>query len=167
MEYPLLKTAEDGVWLLRNALPFPTQITDIDTSKTGSVYFRWRSQRYKLGLAGCFVERSDGCILTGDDCSILMGTLLHRILKIWRTGKWNDIIKDSIDVDKRPPCTVSATVNFNKDVVPYQKCPVCGGTGKVYDGIFDVTNYTDGLIECRVCNGNGVIPMCVLPSVKI
>ena len=46
------------------------------------------------------------------------------------------------------------------DYVPYQKCPVCNGDGKVKIG------KTQVLEVCRVCAGGGVIPMHVINIVK-
>lgn len=44
--------------------------------------------------------------------------------------------------------------------VPYQKCPVCDGTGKtVADGFL-----RDIYQTCKVCNGERIIPMHIVPK---
>ena len=49
-------------------------------------------------------------------------------------------------------------------VVPYQKCPVCEGSGQVFNSLLDPynTTMTTGYITCRVCSGSGIIPMHVV-----
>lgn len=68
----LIPTKGKGIELLNRALPYPEQMKNIDLDKENAIYFDWRSQRYKLDLQFCRVERSNGCILEGDDSSILM-----------------------------------------------------------------------------------------------
>ena len=42
--------------------------------------------------------------------------------------------------------------------VPYQKCPVCDGTGIIIRTVFNHTaTYTQN--TCDVCNGTKIIPM--------
>lgn len=41
--------------------------------------------------------------------------------------------------------------------VPFQTCPVCNGTGKIFDGFISTVFQT-----CRVCNGAMIIPMFVV-----
>lgn len=68
----LIPSKGKAIELLNKALPYPTQMTNIDLDTENAIYFDWRSQRYKLDLQFCRVERSNGCILEGDDSSILM-----------------------------------------------------------------------------------------------
>jgi len=68
----LITTKGKGIELLNRALPYPEQMKNIDLDKENAIYFDWRSQRYKLDLQFCRVERSNGYILEGDDASILM-----------------------------------------------------------------------------------------------
>ncbi len=65
----LIETKGKAIELLNKALPYPEQMIDIDLEKDRSVYFTWRSQRYKLELEYCMVMRSNGSILEGDDAS--------------------------------------------------------------------------------------------------
>jgi hypothetical protein len=41
-------------------------------------------------------------------------------------------------------------------IVPYQKCPVCNGIGKIISIPSDTTSL--GYQPCHVCNGSGIIP---------
>ncbi len=68
----LIKTKGKGIELLHRALPYPEQIKNIDIDKENAIYFDWRTQRYKLDLQICIVLRTNGCILEGDDASILI-----------------------------------------------------------------------------------------------
>lgn len=68
----LIKTQGKGIELLNRSLPYPEQMKNFDLSNEGSIYFDWRSQRYKLDLQFCRVDRSNGQFLEGDDSSILM-----------------------------------------------------------------------------------------------
>jgi hypothetical protein len=68
----LITTKGKGIELLNRALPYPEQMKNIDLDKENAIYFDWRSQRYKLDLQFCRVQRSNGYILEGDDSSILM-----------------------------------------------------------------------------------------------
>ena len=45
--------------------------------------------------------------------------------------------------------------------VPYQKCPVCEGSGQIYVSQLNPyeTNVSIGYNPCNVCGGNGIIPM--------
>lgn len=70
-----------GMKMLMDTLPYPDQIDDIDLSKENSIYFKWRSARYKFGLLHCSVEKVDGIFLHGDDCSTLMEAMLRKRLK--------------------------------------------------------------------------------------
>ena len=45
------------------------------------------------------------------------------------------------------------------ECVPYQKCPICEGKGLLLDW-----TGTSLLNRCKTCNGNGIIPMHVLPE---
>lgn len=45
------------------------------------------------------------------------------------------------------------------DCVPYQRCPICDGTGTVWAGDFTIAYKT-----CDVCNGRKIIPMYPLPE---
>lgn len=68
----LIATKGKGIELLNRALPYPEQMKDIDLDVENSIYFTWRSARYKLDLQYCRIDKSEGCILSGDDASILM-----------------------------------------------------------------------------------------------
>jgi hypothetical protein len=68
----IITTKGKGIELLNRALPYPEQMKNIDLDKENSIYFDWRSQRYKFDLQFCRVEKSNGCILESDDTSILM-----------------------------------------------------------------------------------------------
>ena len=45
--------------------------------------------------------------------------------------------------------------------VPYQKCPVCEGSGQIYINQLnpDITSISIGYKPCHVCEGKGIIPM--------
>jgi len=73
----LIKTKEKGIELLYRSMPYPDQIRNLDLTKNDAIYFGWRSSRYRLDLQFCSVMQSDGIMLKGDDCSIL----LERCLK--------------------------------------------------------------------------------------
>lgn len=51
-------------------------------------------------------------------------------------------------------------------VVPYQKCPVCNGTGRLFNEFLDpfIPNMSLGYEACHVCKGKGIIPMYELPT---
>lgn len=72
----LIPTKGKGIELLNRALPFPGQMKNIDLDQEDAIYFDWRSQRYKLDLKYCSVDKSVGGFLEGDDCAILMTSLL-------------------------------------------------------------------------------------------
>ena len=50
--------------------------------------------------------------------------------------------------------------------VPYQKCPVCEGMGKIFVNQLDPynTNSSIGYKPCHVCDGSGIIPMHAIYS---
>ena len=58
--------------LLIKALPCPEQMKNIDLDKDNSIYFDWRSARYKLDLQFCRVSELTGCILSDTDAAHLM-----------------------------------------------------------------------------------------------
>jgi hypothetical protein len=64
------------------ALPYPEQISDIDTtSQPGeAVRFTWRHDRFRIGCYSGHVERSENGMLIGDNTSILMTHLVERAL---------------------------------------------------------------------------------------
>jgi len=72
----LITTKGKGIELLNRALPYPEQMKNINLDKENAIYFDWRSDRYKLDLQFCRIDRSDGCILHGNDSAILMAQLL-------------------------------------------------------------------------------------------
>lgn len=72
----LIKTQGIAIELLNNSIPYPQQMKEIDFSVPNSIYFTWRSQRYKLDFHYCRVDKVNGSMLEGDDCSILMTQLL-------------------------------------------------------------------------------------------
>lgn len=76
----LISNKAKGIELLTRSLPYPEQIKNIDLDRENAIFFDWRSQRYKLDLQFCRVERSAGMVLEGDDCSILMTQCLKREL---------------------------------------------------------------------------------------
>lgn len=48
-----------------------------------------------------------------------------------------------------------------KEYVPYQKCPICFGTGSVLPGFYSPFATSIASSEkCRTCGGSGIIPMC-------
>jgi len=51
-------------------------------------------------------------------------------------------------------------------IIPYQKCPVCEGTKRVWVSQYDPYNTasTVGWQVCSICNGVGIIPMFILPK---
>lgn len=71
-----IDTKGKGMELLLKSLPYPEQIKDIDLDKENAIYFSWRSQRYRLDLEICRVDRSNDSVLEGDDASLLMTQLL-------------------------------------------------------------------------------------------
>jgi len=48
--------------------------------------------------------------------------------------------------------------------VPYQKCPVCSGTGQIFVNQLDPynTNSSIGYKSCHICGGSGIIPMHIV-----
>ena len=75
-EIMLITTKGKGIELLNRALPYPEQMKNIDLDKENAIYFDWRSDRYKLDLQFCRIDRSNGGILEGNDSTILMTQLL-------------------------------------------------------------------------------------------
>lgn len=73
----LIPTKGKAMELLYRAIPYPEQIRNIDLDKEKTIYFDWRSVRYKLYLEYCRVERVNGHFLEGDGCSILMTQCLR------------------------------------------------------------------------------------------
>lgn len=69
-----------AIEIMMNAIPYSNQIKDIDFNYPRYIYFTWRSARYKFSLEYCSVEKSEGSVLIGDDCSMLMTSLLKRAL---------------------------------------------------------------------------------------
>jgi len=55
-----------------------------------------------------------------------------------------------------------------QNYVPYQKCPVCDGGGQIFSGDLseNYTLTTNIRTTCHVCNGRGVIPMCIMKKVE-
>ena len=48
------------------------------------------------------------------------------------------------------------------DVVPYQKCPLCDGSGEtIADGFINGVTQT-----CKVCKGERIIPMATLNGIN-
>lgn len=45
--------------------------------------------------------------------------------------------------------------------IPYQKCPVCDGKGRVFNGMLEPFEPTlrIGWNTCHCCEGRGIIPM--------
>jgi len=44
--------------------------------------------------------------------------------------------------------------------VPYQKCPICNGSGQIWDEPnLNYTGSTVGFKTCDVCHGSKIIPM--------
>tara|TARA_R110000822_G_scaffold238943_2_gene368910 strand:+ start:311 stop:556 length:246 start_codon:yes stop_codon:yes gene_type:complete len=72
----LITTKGKGIELLNKALPYPEQMKNIDLDKENAIYFEWRSDKYKLDLQFCSVDRSNCGMLEGNDASILMTKLL-------------------------------------------------------------------------------------------
>jgi len=69
-------TKGQAIELLNVSIPYPDQMKNFDFDKDGVIYFEWRRNRYRLELQFCRIEKSEGCILIGDDCSMLMTHLL-------------------------------------------------------------------------------------------
>lgn len=69
-------TTGKAIELLIKSLPYPEQITNIETEKQNSIYFTWRRSKYKLDLTYCRVEMVNGRLLEGNDTSLLMSHLL-------------------------------------------------------------------------------------------
>lgn len=74
-------TKGEAIQLLYNALPYSNQIKDLDVDPPRAIYFTWRSARYKYEYDWLRVNKVEGCILSGDDCSILLSELLAREYK--------------------------------------------------------------------------------------
>lgn len=74
-----MKIANKGkaIELLNNSLPYPEQMKNIDLDKEDSVYFDWRSSRYKLELQFAVIYMVDGMCLEGNDASLLMSRLIQ------------------------------------------------------------------------------------------
>jgi len=56
--------------------------------------------------------------------------------------------------------------------IPYQLCPKCNGTGIVSRPPHiagDVTEWASSSVshQCNLCNGQMVIPMCLIENVEI
>jgi len=67
-----------AIEIMNNAIPYAKQIKDIDLQHKDCIYFNWRSSRYKLDLDYSSVMAVDGCLLMGNDASILMSELIRR-----------------------------------------------------------------------------------------
>jgi hypothetical protein len=72
----IIETKGKGIELLNRALPYPEQMKNIDLDKEDAIYFTWRSSRYKLDLCYCRIDMVNGCLLEGNDASILMTQVL-------------------------------------------------------------------------------------------
>jgi hypothetical protein len=67
---------------LYRALPCSHLIKDIDLSHEPAIYFTWRSGRYKLEISTGSVDKVDGSMLIGDDCSMLIRELVLHQMKL-------------------------------------------------------------------------------------
>lgn len=76
----LIESQSLGMEILLQSIPYPNQIEKIDLSNKDCIYFSWRSSRYRLGLRFCDVMMSNGCVLEGNDASILMERLCKNTL---------------------------------------------------------------------------------------
>lgn len=72
-----IKSQAKGMELIYASLPYPKQINNIDLSKKDRVYFYWRKVKYRLQLNGGRVDKIDGELEIGDDCSILITELIR------------------------------------------------------------------------------------------
>lgn len=79
MESNIEKTIE----IINKAIPYNTQITDYDFSRSGYIYFTWRSNRIKVTIDGLHVGTIHGQMEHGCDLSIL----LYKLLKIEYTNQ--------------------------------------------------------------------------------
>lgn len=77
----LIDTQAKGVELLYRSLPYPEQIKNIDFSKTSSIRFTWRGERYKFDLEYCTIELVKNGMLLGDNASLLMTQCIEFQLK--------------------------------------------------------------------------------------
>jgi hypothetical protein len=80
------------------------------------------------------------------------------IIELWR--RWQKALEDKHDADLLKEAAISAKVYSAevriKSCVPFQKCPICAGTGKLTLSHSNATSH-----QCDVCNGSKIIPMHV------
>lgn len=72
-----IKSQSKAIEFLIKAIPYPEQIKELGLDYDSSVYFTWRSSRYKIELSTGSVMVVDGSVLIGDDSSILIRRLLE------------------------------------------------------------------------------------------
>lgn len=72
-----LESQEKAIELLYKAIPYPTQVKDLDLSDKGYVFFTWRSQRLRLCVRTSDVMECDGGALSGSDVCILLRRLIE------------------------------------------------------------------------------------------
>ena len=76
----LIESQSLGMEILLQSMPYPNQIVKIDLTNKDCIYFSWRSSRYKLDLRFCNVMMSNGCVLEGNDASLLISRLCKNTL---------------------------------------------------------------------------------------
>ena len=75
-KYPYLERNTKLLEQIIQALPYSSQIIDIDLSCLGEVRFTWRTQRFRV-TESLMVEEVQGCLLSGSNIAILLESLLR------------------------------------------------------------------------------------------
>jgi len=70
-------TNEEVLALVLRAIPYPDQVTEVDTRKKGQVRFDWRGTRYRVS-ENLNVESVHDGMLRGCDTSLLLGVLFEQ-----------------------------------------------------------------------------------------
>ena len=68
-------TKDKLIQLVFGSIPYPGQISDLDSSAEDAITFKWRSHRFRVSTRLSVDERIDG-MLAGSDIAILLGDLL-------------------------------------------------------------------------------------------